>query len=169
MRFLPVVSVTVCSLPWQAMLQTSQTGPCQIQGTHSQSHNFQPDVEHPPHLVPTQVRQQLSRSLSNAGTKNGSSASTVTTQGLTLVAKFLALNGPSGTISHACTSRADQSLSSTTPNSRDGPRPRPRPARRARWAGPRSSRARARSRAGGTARGRPAPSLSSASAQRRAR
>ena len=45
----------------------------------------------------------------------GRSASSVTTHGLTLVQKFLALNGPSGWYSHFCTSRADQSLTITQP------------------------------------------------------
>ena len=42
--------------------------------------------------------------------RKGSSASNDTTHGDTDVAKFLAPNGPSGTYSHRCTSRADQSF-----------------------------------------------------------
>ena len=44
------------------------------------------------------------------GTRNGSSASKVTTQGEIVVAKFFARNGPSGWYSHCWMSRADQSL-----------------------------------------------------------
>ena len=44
-----------------------------------------------------------------------SSASIVTTQGEMLVAKLLPRNGPSGWYSHACMSRADQSLTRQTP------------------------------------------------------
>lgn len=40
------------------------------------------------------------------GTLNSSRASMVTTQGLMVVAKFLARNGPSGTYSHFWMSRA---------------------------------------------------------------
>ena len=50
------------------------------------------------------------------GTRNGASASIVTTHGDSVVAKFFARKGPSGWYSQACTSRADQSLSSTRPN-----------------------------------------------------
>ena len=39
----------------------------------------------------------------------------VTIHGEIVVAKLLARNGPSGWYSQACMSRADQSLSSTTP------------------------------------------------------
>ena len=46
---------------------------------------------------------------------NGSSASSVTTQGETVVPKFLARNGPSGTYSHFWISRALQSLTRTMP------------------------------------------------------
>src|SRR5689334_23085886 len=49
------------------------------------------------------------------GTRNGSSASSVTTHGEMDVLKFLERNGPSGCPSQACTSRADQSLSRHTP------------------------------------------------------
>ena len=53
--------------------------------------------------------------LSSPRARNGSSAAASTTQALMLVPKFFELNGPSGTYSHACTSRADQSFSSTYP------------------------------------------------------
>ena len=46
---------------------------------------------------------------------NGASASMSTTHGEIVVAKFLLLNGPSGTVSHVWMSRADQSLSPTSP------------------------------------------------------
>ena len=42
----------------------------------------------------------------------------VTIQGLVVVAKFLDVNGPSGTYSHFCTSRALQSFMRTYPNIR---------------------------------------------------
>mmetsp|Transcript_8503 Transcript_8503/g.20179 ORF Transcript_8503/g.20179 Transcript_8503/m.20179 type:complete len:227 (+) Transcript_8503:105-785(+) len=48
--------------------------------------------------------------------RNGSSASSVTTHGEMVVAKFLPRNGPSGTYSHFWMSRADQSFMSTRPN-----------------------------------------------------
>ena len=51
------------------------------------------------------------RAARRPGTRKGASASSVTTQGLTEVAKLFARNGPSGWYSHFCTSRADQSLS----------------------------------------------------------
>ena len=50
-----------------------------------------------------------------AGTRKGASASIVTTQGETVVAKLLERNGPSGRYSQLCTSRADQSFRSPTP------------------------------------------------------
>jgi hypothetical protein len=40
----------------------------------------------------------------------------VTIQGDTVDAKFLAKNGPNGWYSHACKSRADQSLNTQKPN-----------------------------------------------------
>lgn len=46
---------------------------------------------------------------------NGSRASSVTTQGDMVVAKFLPLNGPSGTASHFWMSRALQSFMMTMP------------------------------------------------------
>jgi len=52
----------------------------------------------------------------NALQRNGFSASNVTIQGEIVVAKLFDRNGPSGWYSQACTSRADQSFSSTTPN-----------------------------------------------------
>ncbi len=51
----------------------------------------------------------------NAGARNGSSASSVTTHGEIVVAKFFARNGPSGWYSHAWMSRADQSFSRHAP------------------------------------------------------
>ena len=44
------------------------------------------------------------------------SASVVTIQGDTVEAKFFARNGPKGWYSHACKSRADQSLNKQKPN-----------------------------------------------------
>jgi hypothetical protein len=52
------------------------------------------------------------------GHAKGASASTVTTQGEMVVAKFLAPNGPSGTYSNFWMSRALQSLHSTKPKMR---------------------------------------------------
>src|SRR4051794_12100919 len=52
----------------------------------------------------------------NTGQPYGSSASSVTTHGDMVLAKLLARNGPSGWYSHDWMSRADQSFSSTTPN-----------------------------------------------------
>src|SRR5437762_13795087 len=49
------------------------------------------------------------------GFRNGSSASTVTMHGEMLVQKFFARNGPSGWYSHACISRALESLIKTRP------------------------------------------------------
>mmetsp|Transcript_13634 Transcript_13634/g.23349 ORF Transcript_13634/g.23349 Transcript_13634/m.23349 type:complete len:248 (+) Transcript_13634:849-1592(+) len=54
-------------------------------------------------------------SCGGAGHRNGSRASRVMIQGDMEVAKFLALNGPSGTYSHRCTSRALQSFMITMP------------------------------------------------------
>src|SRR6185503_2205958 len=51
----------------------------------------------------------------NAGVRYGSSASQVTTQGDTVVAKFLERNGPKGWYSHDWMSRADQSLTRQIP------------------------------------------------------
>ena len=48
-------------------------------------------------------------------TRNGCSASMVTTQGDMVVLKFLARNGPRGTYSHFCISRALQSFMTTMP------------------------------------------------------
>ena len=50
-----------------------------------------------------------------AGTRNGASASSVTTHGEIVVAKFFARNGPSGWYSHAWMSRADQSFTRHRP------------------------------------------------------
>jgi hypothetical protein len=55
--------------------------------------------------------------------RNGSSAAIGTTHGEIDVANDLPRNGPSGVDSHACTSRALQSLSSTTPNTCSSARP----------------------------------------------
>ena len=49
------------------------------------------------------------------GTRNGASASSVTTHGETVVAKLFARKGPSGWYSHVCMSRADQSLTRQSP------------------------------------------------------
>jgi hypothetical protein len=49
-------------------------------------------------------------------TRNGRTASSVTIHGEIDVAKLLARNGPSGWYSNAWMSRADQSSSSTKPN-----------------------------------------------------
>src|ERR1051325_6575635 len=49
------------------------------------------------------------------GIRKGSSASIVTTHGETEEQKFFPRNGPSGTYSHACISRALQSLNKTIP------------------------------------------------------
>src|SRR5512132_1739767 len=54
--------------------------------------------------------------LKNAGTRYGSSASHVTTQGEMVVAKLLDRKGPSGWYSHDWMSRADQSFTRHTPN-----------------------------------------------------
>ncbi len=53
--------------------------------------------------------------LANAGARNGSSASSVTTHGEIVVAKFFARNGPSGWYSQAWMSRADQSFTRQKP------------------------------------------------------
>ena len=53
-----------------------------------------------------------------AGTRNGASASSVTTQGESVVAKLLARKGPSGWYSHDWMSRADQSFTRQSPNRR---------------------------------------------------
>ena len=53
-------------------------------------------------------------SCSGAGTRANSDSGTI--HGDTLVANDLPRNGPSGWYSHDCRSRADQSLTSTTPN-----------------------------------------------------
>ena len=57
-----------------------------------------------------QRRRVARRAAAAARHAEGRSASSVTTQGETVVAKFLARNGPSGWYSHFCMSRADQSL-----------------------------------------------------------
>src|ERR1700722_1243372 len=49
------------------------------------------------------------------GTRKGASACSVTIHGEIVVAKFFAKNGPKGWYSHACRSRADQSLSRHRP------------------------------------------------------
>ena len=72
------------------------------------------DVESP-RCAPAQVGQRLRVSWPGRGTRAASSASSGTTQGDTDVAKLLPRCGPSGTYSHACRSRADQSLTSTAP------------------------------------------------------
>ena len=51
-----------------------------------------------------------------AGTRAAVNASSGTTHGEIDVWNDLPRNGPSGTVSHAWMSRADQSLTSTTPN-----------------------------------------------------
>ena len=64
-----------------------------------------------------EVRQRLrERGVALPRTRNGASASIVTIHGETVVAKFLPRNGPSGAISQAWMSRADQSLSRQMPN-----------------------------------------------------
>ena len=62
------------------------------------------------------------RGRANAGVRNGSSASSVTTQGPTVVAKLFARNGPSGWYSQLCMSRADQSFSRHRPKMRSSAR-----------------------------------------------
>ena len=67
-----------------------------------------------PRPVGAQVRVGL-RVLPGGSTRNGRRASSVTTHGEIVVAKLLPRCGPSGWYSKAWMSRADQSLSSTTP------------------------------------------------------
>ena len=57
-----------------------------------------------------------SSDLPSAGTRNGASASSVTTHGDTVVMKLLARKGPSGCASQRWMSRADQSLTRDRPN-----------------------------------------------------
>ena len=69
------------------------------------------------HRRPTDAATAAGHPSGRAGcaTRNGASASVVTTQGDTVEPKFLPRNGPSGCDSQPCTSRADQSLTRPSP------------------------------------------------------
>ena len=68
-------------------------------------------------------RRGIAGRRANAGVRNGSSASSVTTHGATVVAKLFARKGPSGWYSQLCMSRADQSFTRHSPKRRSSARP----------------------------------------------